>query len=327
MAKFKVAVTDYVFENLNEERKILSECDAKLVAAQCKSKDEVISIAEDADAILTTYFSPLDEEVFSALKKCKVIVRYGIGTDNIDIDAASRYGIMVANVPDYCCDEVSDHAVACMLALERKLSFSDQRVRQGEWSLDYLKPMHRIKELTVGIVGIGRIGSLSARKVAAFGAQVIFTDPNVNEDDIKEKGFYPKKVSLNELAAISDAILIHAPLNAKTYHLFDSKLFGKMQRKPVIINCARGALIDTDALVEALSQGQISGAALDVIEDVPPFSPDHPLSKFENVIISPHSAWYSEEALVDLKKLAAEEVVRVLLGGRPKSLLNPDVLS
>ena len=327
MAKFKVVVIDYVFQNLDEGRMILSECDAELVVAQCNSADEVISIAGDADALLVTYFGPLDEKIFSALKKCKVIVRYGIGTDNIDIDAATRYGIMVANVPDYCCDEVSEHAVACLLALERKLPLSDRRVRQGEWSLNYLKPLHRIKELTVGIVGMGRIGCLSARKVAAFGAQLIFADPNVNENDIEEKGFHPKKVSLNELVTMSDAILIHAPLNAKTYHLFDSNLFKKMQRKPVIINCARGELINTDALVEALSEGQISGAALDVIEDVPPFNPDSSLSKFENVIISPHSAWYSEEALVDLKKLAAEEVVRVLKGERPKSFLNPEVLS
>lgn len=326
MAKFKVAVTDYVFESLDEERKILSECDAKLVATQCKSKDEVISIAEDADVILTTYFSTLDEEVFSALKKCKGIVRYGIGTDNIDIDAASRYGIMVANVPDYCCEEVSDHAVACLLTLVRKLPLSVRRVRQGEWSLEYLKPMHKISELTVGIVGMGRIGCLSARKISAFGTSIIFTDPNVNEEYIQQKVFRARKVSLDELVTISDAILIHAPATENTYHLFDIKLFDKMQRKPVIINCARGSLIDTDALVEALSQEKISGAALDVIEGVPPFNPDSPLSKFENLIISPHSAWYSEEALVNLKKLAAQEVVRILRGEQPHSLLNPEVL-
>jgi len=328
MSKFKVAVTDYVFEDLNDERMILStKCDAELVAAQCKNADEVIAIAFDADAILTTYFSSLDSMIFSKLKKCKGIVRYGIGTDNIDIDAATQYGILVANVPDYCIDEVSDHAVACMLALIRKLPLSNQRVHKGEWSLEYLKPMHKINELTIGIVGMGRIGILSARKAAAFGVEIVFADPYVDEKDLQEENYNPKKVSLDKLVKISDAILIHAPSVAETYHLFDSELFDKMKRKPIIVNCARGNLVDTDALVDALSEGQISGAALDVIEDVPPFDPNSPLSKFDNVIITPHSAWYSEEALVNLKRLAAQEVVRILKGERPRSLLNPELLS
>ena len=323
---FRVAVTDYVFPDLDAERRILAENDAELVVAQCENADDVISLARHADVILNTYFGPLDARIFSELEKCRAVVRYGIGTDSIDTEAATQHGVMVANVPDYCCEEVSDHTVACMLALLRKLPISDQRIRQGEWNLGYLKPMHRIRGLTVGILGMGRIGRLSAKKAAVFGTQIIYADPSVTEEDLKEENLALKKVTLDELAAMSDAILIHAPAVAETYHLLDATFFQKTQRKPVIVNCARGKLIDTDALVEALAQGQISGAALDVIEDVPPFNPASRLTQFGNVLLTPRSAWYSEDALVDLRKLALEEVLRVLRGEPPRSLLNPEVL-
>ncbi len=326
MEKFKVVVTDYVFDNLDTERAIIEPCGATLLTLQCENVDELIPITVDADAILNTYLGPLDERFFSTLERCKLIVRYGIGIDTIDIKAATRHGIMVANVPDYCINEVSDHALACMLALARKLKLSDQRIHEGEWDLSYLKPVHRTGNLSVGIVGMGRIGRLSARKVAAFGAKVVFADPFIN-GDIIEDGLHAKKVTLEELAASSDVILIHAAATPETYHLFDAKLFDLMQKKPIIVNCARGSLIDTEALVSALLQGKISGAALDVIEGVPPISPEHPLCKFENVILTPHSAWYSEDALKSLQRLAAEEVARVLKGGLPRSLINPEVLS
>jgi len=324
MAKFKVVVTDYVFPNLDIEKSIFEPYDVELVAMQCKSADELMPFVVDADILLNTYLGGIDRRLFSIMKKCKLIVRYGIGVDTIDINGATEYGIMVANVPDYCLDEVSDHAIACMLALTRKLTLSDRRVRNGLWDLGYLKPMRKISNLTVGVVGMGRIGRLSAGKVSAFGARIIFSDPYVNEDSLDISA---KKVTLNELVASSDVILIHAPATPETHHLFDSNLFALMQRNPVIINCARGNLIDTNALVEALSKGIVSGAALDVIEGVPPFSPDHPLCRFENVIITPHSAWYSEEALINLQRLAAEEAARVLRGEKPRSLLNPEVLS
>ncbi|MBD3182665.1 C-terminal binding protein [Candidatus Poribacteria bacterium] len=327
MAEFKVAVTDYVFPDLDSERATLAENNAELVIAQCESVDDVISIARDADVILNTYFRPLNSQTFSELTKCKAVIRYGIGVDSIDIESATQHGIMVANVPDYCCEEVSDHTVASMLSLLRKLPLSDKRIRQGEWSLSYLKPMSRIREMTVGIIGMGRIGRLSAMKLSVFGVKIVFADPNVSEEDVKDENLNLKKVSLDELAKVSDAILLHAPANPKTYHLLNSEYFKKMQRRPIIVNCARGSLIDTEALIEALSNEQISGAALDVIEGVPPFDPNNRLAEFENVIFSPHSAWYSEDALVDLRKLALDEVLRVLKGQKPKSLLNPGVLS
>jgi len=326
MAKFKVVITDYIFDNLDTERSILKECDSELIALQCKSVEELIPFTMDADAILNTYLGGLDEHFFSTLKKCKVVVRYGIGIDTIDVSAATQHGVMVANVPDYCIEEVSDHAVACVLALVRKLTFSDRCVRQGNWDLGYLKPIHRLKGLVVGIVGMGRIGRRSSHKISSFGVSLIFHDPYV-ETDIVSDGFHARRVTLEELVAESDIILIHAPATPETYHLFNKELFSQMKRKPVIINCARGTLVDTDALIEALAEGQVSGAALDVIEGVPPFPPDNPLCQFDNVIITPHSAWYSEEAIVNLQRLAVEEVARVLKGEQPKSLVNPEVLS
>jgi len=322
----KVVITDYVFDNLDIEHSLIEGCGAELAVLQCKSIDELIPFTVDADAILNTYLGGLDEHFFSTLKKCKVVVRYGIGVDTIDVKSATKHGIMVANVPDYCIEEVSDHAVACALALVRKLTFSDRRVRQGDWGLGYLKPLHRLRGMTVGIVGMGRIGRLSARKISSFGVNLIFHDPYI-ESDISDDGFQAKKVTLEELNADSDIILIHAPATPETHHLFNDKLFNQMLQKPIIINCARGALVDTDALTDALSKRQVSGAALDVIEGVPPFSTDNPLCRLENVIITPHSAWYSEESLANLQRMAVEEVVRVLKGEHPRSLVNPEVLS
>jgi D-3-phosphoglycerate dehydrogenase len=325
MPRFKVIVTDYVFANFDIEKSLLSECDAELHVYQCKSVDELTPLAIDADVILNTYLGYLDDKFMSSLNKCKAIIRYGIGIDTIDVDSATKYGIMVVNVPDYCIEEVSDHAVAYLLALIRKITISDRYVREGHWDLGYLKPLHRIKDLTIGIVGMGRIGRLSASKLKPFGAKLIFFDPYV-KGNISCEYFDAEKVSLEELVSISDAILIHAPSNKETYHLFNKELFFQMKRKPLLINCARGSLIKTDDLVDALTNNQISGVALDVIEDVPPFDINHPLCQFDNVIITPHSAWYSEESIVNLQRLATEEVVRVLKGERPKSLVNHDVI-
>ncbi|HGJ65291.1 TPA: C-terminal binding protein [bacterium] len=325
MPKFKVIVTDYVFTNFDIEKSLLSDCDAELFVYQCKSVEELTPLAVDADVILNTYLGYLDDEFMSSLNKCKAIIRYGIGIDTIDVDSATKHGIMVANVPDYCIEEVSDHAVACLLALIRKITISDRYVRKGNWNLGYLKPLHRIKDLTIGIVGMGRIGRLSASKLMPFGTKLIFFDPYV-KDSISCEYYNAEKVSLEELVSISDAILIHAPSNKETYHLFNKELFFQMKRKPLIINCARGSLIKTDDLVDALTNNKISGVALDVIEDVPPFDINHPLCQFDNVIITPHSAWYSEESILNLQRLATEEAVRVLKGERPKSLVNPDVI-
>ncbi len=322
MSGFKVVVTDYVFPDLEPEKQILGEVGAELVAGQCQTKAEVIALVPGADAVLGTYYGPLDGEVMDAMPQCRVIVRYGVGVDTIDIPAATKRGIMVANVPDYCVDEVSDQAVTMTLALLRKLPQAERMVRDGEWALGQLKPLRRISTLTVGIIGLGRIGRGIAAKLSAFGPRIIYYDPYADSAATPQL----TGVELAELLRAADAIIIQAPSTPETRHMLDAEAFAAMARQPVLVNCARGDLIDTDALVKALEQGQVSGAGLDVIEDTPPLPGDHPLLRFDNVILTPHSAWFSGEALDSLQRLGAMEVARVLKGQRPKHLVNPEVL-
>lgn len=320
MAKYRIAVTDHVFPNLDPEREVLGELDAELVSGQCKSREEAIELVRGADAVLNCYFKPVDGDVMDAMPNCRVIVRYGIGVDSIDVQAATARGIMVANVPDYCIEEVSDQAVAMMLSLVRKLPVADSGVRSGDWQLGRLKPLKRMSALTVGIIGMGRIGRAIASKTAAFGSKIIFFDPYC-----KDAGTTARSVDLDTLCAESDAVIVQAPATADTYHLLNEQAFGSMTKKPVIVNCARGELIDTSALITALDEGRISGAALDVLEGAPPLPENSPLLEFDNVILAPHSAWFSEEALVSLQRLAAMEVARVLRGEPVKSLVNPEL--
>jgi D-3-phosphoglycerate dehydrogenase len=323
MSRFIVAVTDYVFPNLDPEHELLEPLGAEIRAGQCHTKAEAVALVQGVDAVLNTYYGPVDAEVMDAMPGCRIIVRYGIGVDTIDVAAATARGIMVANVPDYCIAEVSDHAVAMTLALLRKLPQADRGIRRGEWALGPLKPMSRINTLTLGIVGMGRIGQTIAAKLQPFGAQLLFFDPYF-------RGAPPegsRQVELPELCRDSDAIILQAPATPETHHLLDAAAFAAMERAPVIVNCARGELIDTAALLEALASGRISGAALDVVEGAPPLPADSPLLSADNVLLTPHSAWFSTEALQSLQRLACEEVVRALQGERPKSLLNPEVLS
>lgn len=321
MAKYKVAVSDYVFPNLDPEREIMSELDVELVSGQCRSRDELVNLVRGADALLNCHFKPIDGVVMDAMPNCRAIVRYGIGVDTIDIPAATSRGIAIANVPDYCIDEVSDQAVAMMLSLLRKLPVADSGIRFGDWDLGRLKPIRRMCALTVGIVGMGRIGRAIAQKTAAFGSKLVCFDPSYNETDPDMRS-----VDLDTLYAESDAIVLQAPATADTHHLLNDRAFSLMKKKPVIVNCARGELIDTSALIRALESGAILGAGLDVIEGAPPLASDSPLLKFENVILTPHSAWFSEEALTSLQTLAAMEVARALRGERVKSLINPEAL-
>ncbi len=322
MGRFRVVVTDYVFPDLEPEKAILAEVGAELVAGQCQSKAQVIELVPGADAVLNTYYGPIDAEVMDAMPDCRIIVRYGVGVDTVDIAAATERGIMVANVPDYCVDEVSDHAVAMTLALLRKLAQGDRNVRRGEWSLAPLKPMSRISSLTIGIIGMGRIGRAIAAKLAPFGARITYHDPYVEAGTVSGVS----AVELDELYATADAIIIQAPSTPQTRHMLDAAAFAAMRRSPVVVNCARGDLIDTEALVKALEQGRISGASLDVVEDTPPMPLDHALLTLNNVIVTPHSAWFSADALHSLQRLGAMEVARVLRGEPAKHLLNPDAL-
>ena len=324
MADFKVVVSDYVFPDLEIEREMLTAAGVDFVPGQCRSAQQIIALAEDADAMFNTYFEPLDESIFAACPKLKVVVRYGVGVNTIHVEDATRCGVMVANVPNYCQDEVSDHAVALWLALARKIVQADRTIRTGDWGMQPLEPITNLRGQTAGIIGLGRLGSKAARKLNAFGVELLFTDPYV-ETGIDLEGIDCRKVELEQLCRQSDAIFVHAPANEETHHLLNAERFAQMERRPFIINTARAPLIDTAALVTELEQDQVRGAGLDLVDNER-LDAGHPLLHFDNVIITPHIAWYSEQSKIALRRLATQEILRVLQGGKPNSLLNPEVV-
>jgi D-3-phosphoglycerate dehydrogenase len=323
---FKVVVTDHVFDNLDIQRGVLKDI-AEVQEFQCETEDEVIAAAADADAVMTTNYQHYTARVLETLNKCRVIVRTGIGVDSVDVPAATRLGIMVVNIPSYCLDEVSDHAVTLMLSLHRKIMVGDQEVHT---SLRYrpkeMRPIKGLKDTLVGIVGFGRIARLSAKKLAPFGCSIQFYDPYVDADVVLD-GVTARKVSFETLMATSDDILVHAPYTSENYHLLGDSAFEMAQNKPYIVNVGRGELVDNAALIRAIRSGKVSGAGLDVSENADPFDPKDKILCTEGVLLTPHSAWYSERSFTLLQKTAAEETRRVLCGQIPLSLVNKEVLA
>jgi D-3-phosphoglycerate dehydrogenase / 2-oxoglutarate reductase len=315
MVKRKIVITDCDHPSIEIERKILEEKGFTVVLEQCLNEEDVIEKCKDAEGLINQY-APLTKKVLSALPKCKVIVRYGVGVDNIDLHAASTAGIQICNVPDYGVEEVSDHALALIFALTRKIPRLSNSVKQGVWDFQISQPIRRLKNLTLGVLGLGRIGTAIARKAVQMGWNVIGFDRNElrNVENVR-------KVTFEELIETADIISIHVPLSEETYHLFNREVFKKMKNTSVIVNTARGAIVDEQALIEALEKGEIAGAAIDVMEKEPP-KKNHRLFSFDNVILTPHAAWYSEESFYDLKRKAAEEVANVLLGYSPRNPVN-----
>lgn len=318
----KVIVSDHVFESFDAEREILAAAGAELDVHQCKSAAELATQVDGAEGILNTYLPGIDGTVFDAAPRLRAVVRYGIGLDTIDIPEATRRGIVVANVPDYCIDEVADHAMAHFLALARKIPFSDRKVRAGEWSLSYVKPLKPLRSMRAGIIGFGRIGRALAHRLAPFVGQIVYHDPCV---PAPADGALP--VGLDDLLANCDAIFIQCPATPDTHHLLDASAFAKMRRKPILINCARGPIVDTDALVAALDRGLVAAAGLDVLEDHGAVvKGDHPLKQHPHVLLTPHSAWFSDAAIPSLQRRAAETMAAILSGQRPAGVVNPEVL-
>jgi len=324
MAQYKVVFIEGLFPDMNIEKEILKKVDAEIVVGNCRTEDEVIELAHDADALVAYSFKPISDYLMSNIKKCKIIVRGGIGVDTVDIPAATKNGIIIANLPGYCINEVSDLTMAMMLSLLYKLPVAMSSTGGGEWNRDLVKPLRSLRKLTVGIIGFGNIGRTSARKATAFGMKILFYDPFV-ETDIKIRDSEAKKVELDELLAKSDVILLHAPLNDKTYHIINKETLRKMKKGTILINTARGGLIETEALVAALKSGRIAGAGLDLIENVPPFGKNHPLLRFDNIIITPYYAWYTEDSAVLARESIAREIARVLGGYYPRAMVNPEV--
>jgi D-3-phosphoglycerate dehydrogenase len=316
--KFKVVITDCDHGSIEEEKREFGRIGAELILAQFKEEQDLIRVCKDADGLLNQY-ALLTRKVLEKLPKCKVIGRYGVGIDSVDLKAATGLGIIVANVPDYCVDEVADQALSMILALIRKTVFFDQKVKSNEWDFRQGRPIHRIKGKTLGLIGSGRIGLEVAKRISAFGVRVIAFDPYLQKT--------PNGIELKDFDTVlkeSDFISIHCPLNESTRHLLGEKEFQKMEKRPLVINTSRGPIIDEMALAQALTKGQVSGAGLDVLEKEPP-DPQNPLLKMENVIIAPHISFYSEESISELKRRTAENVSSVLLGKWPRSVVNQEV--
>lgn len=314
----KAVIVDYYYESIQQERQFIEAEGALLEDYHCKTEDEVIAVAADADVVIVQ-FAPMTRRVIEHLRKCKMIVRYAIGVDNIDLAAATERGIYVVNVPDYSIDEVSNHAIALLMSLARKITEMNAAVHQGVWNHIAFKPLYRLEGSTLGLIGLGRIPSLVAKKMGNFGLRILAYDPFVSKEYADSLGV--ELVSLEALAAESDHISIHCPLNDSTRHLVDEKFLHAMKPTAILVNTARGAVVSEEALVKALQEGTISGAAVDVTE-TEPLQEGHPLLALNNVIITPHVAWYSEQAVLSLQRKVAEETVRVLRGERPLHVVN-----
>lgn len=309
---FKVLLTDYEFAHLEYEEQVFNESglDIEFIKKQCTTEEEVIEHAKEADALLNQY-APISKRVIDSLERTKVISRYGVGVNTIDIDAAQAKNITVANVPDYGMEEVSNHALALLLSWARKVTLLNNEVKQGNWDFKACVPIHRFDKQTVGVLGFGRIPRRFIEKVKPLGFQTAAYDPFVSAEEMAAAGV--RKMELDEIIKESDYLSVHVPLIKETHHLLNADRFSQMKKNAVIINTARGPIIDEKALIDALEQGMIAGAALDVTEEEP-VSKTSPLLQMDNVIITPHSAWYSEEAMVELRQKAAKNIVQVLKG-------------
>ncbi len=322
MASLLVAVADSFFPNLDLAREVVARAGADLRLAPQPTPESIVATARDADAVLVTY-AKINADMIGQMKKCRIISRFGIGVDNVDLDAATRAGIVVTKVPDYCIDEVSDHAVALLLSLIRKIPFASAQAHAGKWDMPAVVPIHRLRGTVLGLMGFGRIPQLVAPKAQAFGMKVVSHDPFVPAAVMEKAGV--GKVEFPELLKVSDYVSIHSPLLPETRHLFSTDVFRQMKPGALLVNTARGPIVDEAALAAALDTKQIGGAALDVLEQEPPTG--SPLFGRDNVILTPHTSFYSVESLEELQTKAAEEVVRVLSGQAPRNPVNPEALA
>jgi D-3-phosphoglycerate dehydrogenase len=314
VSRFKVVVTDQVFPDVEIERALLAGIDASIEVAD-GTREDAVARGRDADALLNAYL-PLDASTFAQLDRCRIVARYGIGVDNIDVAAARTAGIVVTNVPDYCVDEVAAHALAMLLALLRRLPQGDASVRAGAWSLDGLRPMARLSELTVGLVGFGRIARRLGESLRTLGCRLIVHDPFLTPS-----ADLPPLVTLTELLRMADAVSLHAPLTPETAGMIDADALALMPDHAVVVNTSRGPLVVLEDLAAALRAGGLRGAALDVLPTEPP--PPGALDGVPNLLVTPHMAYYSEQSQHESQTKAATQIVKVLTGREPDYGVTP----
>lgn len=318
---FKVVVTDYEFADLESERQVLEAAGLTLVPAQARTEDELIEICADADAVINQY-APVTAEVIRNLNRCQVISRYGIGLNTIDVPAATAAGIAVANVPDGSLEEVSDHAAAQILTLARGLHRYDAAIRRGTWDYTVAKPLRRLRGRTLGLVGFGRIPQRLAEKMSGFGMTLLAHDPYPDPAVAARLGV--RLVDLDTLCREADVVSVHTPLTEQTEGMIGPGRFAAMKPTACLVNTARGPVVDEAALIAALRSGRIAGAALDVFAHEP-IGPDSPLAELDNVVLTPHTAWYSEDSEIEIRTKTARNVVDVAEGRPPTYLVNHDV--
>ena len=320
MKKFRVVLTDYMYETIQPFYDVYNQYeDIEFVPLQLTEKRDILRETEFADAVMV-HFDQIDKDVISNLKNCRIIARSAVGYDNIDLDAASAAKIPVTNVPDYGVEEVSNHTLMMILNSAKKFNQLEANVKKGLWGdFAIAKPIHAVRGQTLGLLGCGRIARCLAVKAQVFGIKVIAYDPYIKPEAVKDFGV--TLVSREELLAQSDFISMHLLLNEDTRKSINADFFKKMKNSAIFVNTARGGLVDEDALIEALRTGEIAGAALDVLTEEG-IDKDAPLQKFDNVIITPHAAWYSEQAFYTLLTSAAQEVVRALHGEPVKNQVN-----
>lgn len=320
MAQFKVVITDFGSpENELEANELRnSGLDIELVRLNAKTPQELLPHVVDADGLIVQWTN-INREVIQSLQKCKVISRYGIGVDMIDLVAAGEHGIPVCNTPDYCIEEVSTHTLSFLLMLNRNIKAQDQHVRSGKWGSPNPVPPSRLSTQTLGIIGMGNIGRVVVQKAKAFGLKVIVFDPYLAAEKAIEGG--AEKVDLNELLSRSDFVSVHCPLTEETRHLISTPQLKAMKPTAYLINMARGPIVDQAALYQALVDKTIAGAALDVFEQEPPPA-DEPILELDNVIFTPHLSSWSAESFVQLRQEVVKNIVVTLQGQLPRSIVN-----
>lgn len=320
---FKVVKTTMPLLNVPYWEELMTEIGAEYVKEHCPTEDQIIAVAKDADAVISL-FEPFTRRVIESLPKLRLISQVGIGYDPIDIEAATEAGVIVANTPDYCIEEVSDHTMALILTCERKITRLNIAVREGRWweGITVTTPQFRLRGQTLGLVGFGRIPRTLVRKAQGFGLRVIAYDPYVTRGSVQ--GHYVELVDLDRLLQESDYVSVHAALTEENRHMFGLDQFKKMKPTAYFINTARGGLVDEQALYTAIKEGHIAGAGLDVMEKEPPDA-DNPLLELDNVIITAHSGARSDASVAELQRRPGEEVVAVLQGRWPYGFVNPQV--
>ncbi len=321
----RIVVTDLGYATYEPERKELAALgEVELILSECKTEADVAEACREADGVITR-MAPVGKEAIAAMSRCKVISRYGVGVDNVNVPAATERGIPVCNVRGYCNEEVSDHALALLLSCVRRTASRDRQVRSGLWDIGSKEPVHRIAGKTLGLVGFGAIPRTLRRKVSGFGlAEVLIFDPYVTDAEAAAHGV--RRVELDELCAQADFISVHAPLNDQTLHMIGPGQFARMKPTAILVNTSRGKVVDPDALVTALETGQIAAVGIDVYEPEPP-KKNCALFKLANVVLTDHMAWYSEESQAELQRSTARNAVLVLSGKPPLSCVNPSVLA